>query len=89
MSDIAPVCASSMGGPIGSDDSRRVPPAEPARLRGQDKVELSDVGVYLSRLKDLPVRQDVVDAARARLARGEYDTLDALDAALNELIKDI
>src|SRR4051812_48985240 len=42
--------------------------------RPSDRVELSDRSRLLSRLASLPdVRQDVVDAARAKIEAGAYD----------------
>lgn len=90
MSDLAPVSASQ---PVRlteptlfarvSDDIR------PVVRRGEDKVEVSDVAHYLAKLRDLPVREDLVGQAREAIARDQLDTADRLDAALDELLEDL
>jgi anti-sigma28 factor (negative regulator of flagellin synthesis) len=61
----------------------------PSVRRGNDEVEVSAVATYLSKLRQLPIRQDLVDRVREEIAQGTYDTSDRLDAALDELIQDL
>jgi len=52
-----------------------------------DQVELSDRALLLSRLRELPdVRQDLVDQVRSAIERGEYETPEKLDAAIEKLL---
>jgi hypothetical protein len=44
------------------------------------------MAVYLNKLKNLPIRQDLVDSVRQQISQGTYDTPEKLDAALNELL---
>lgn len=71
------------------DRAREAQNDAPAVRRGADRVEFSAVATYLSKLRDLPIRQDVVDRVRAEIAAGTYDTPEKLDAAVNELLADI
>ena len=91
MSDIAPISSScgaravdAPGFARRTDDTRA-----PATRRGEDQVEVSEVATYLSKLRQLPIRQDLVDAVREQIARGEYDTSDKLSQALDEMIQDL
>lgn len=57
--------------------------------RSGDQVELSDRAVLLSRLRELPpVRQGLIDQVRAAIERGEYDTPEKLDAAIEKMINE-
>jgi len=56
--------------------------------RGTDRVEVSQVSVYLSKLNNLPVRQELVDSVRDQIARGTYDTPEKLDLAIGEMLGD-
>jgi len=59
------------------------PDAEPTG----DRVELSDFAQFLSRVSNLPdVRLEKVARVRAGIARGDYETPDKLDAALEKLV---
>lgn len=58
--------------------------------RGPDRVEVSAVATYLSKSRlSPPIRQDLVDTVRRQIAAGTYDTADKLDAAIDEMLKDI
>jgi anti-sigma28 factor (negative regulator of flagellin synthesis) len=65
------------------------PDPAPAIRRGSDLVEVSDMATYLSKLRQLPVRQELVDSVREQIANGTYDTADRLEQALDELIQDL
>jgi len=59
----------------------------PRISRTDDQVELSDQAVLLSRLRELPpVRQGLIDQVRTAIERGEYDTPEKLDAALEKML---
>ncbi|HWB18763.1 MAG TPA: flagellar biosynthesis anti-sigma factor FlgM [Phycisphaerales bacterium] len=61
-----------------------------ASVVGEDRVELSDHAKLIDRLRNLPdVRADRVAQAKAAIARGDYDTPDALDKVLNGLLEDL
>jgi anti-sigma28 factor (negative regulator of flagellin synthesis) len=78
---VAAVGAASQG--------RNVHTTEDATVRrGSDRVEVSQMALYLNKLRDLPVRQDLIDSVRQQIAQGNYDTPEKLAAALNELIDD-
>ena len=95
MSDIAPLGRPDPTGPLSYDASarpRRAQAAAPASLtRGADRVDVSPAAreaTFASRLRDLPVREDLVANARAAIANGTYDTEDRLDAAVDAILGD-
>lgn len=95
MSDIAPLGRPDATGPIGYDASarpRRVNDATPTAVsRGTDRVDVSSEArdaTVLARLRDLPVRADTVDAARALIADGNYDSEERIDAAIDAILGD-
>jgi len=90
MSDIAPISRITSTGKTYDTQAARPQPAEPASVRGQDKVELSDRAQLLSKLHDLPdVRSDLVDRIKAEIAAETYETPDKIDTALERLLEDL
>ncbi len=95
MSDIAPLGRPDPTGPLSYDASarsRRVNDATPAGVsRGTDRVDVSSqarLATMIDRVKDLPIRSEFVDAARALIADGTYDTEDRVDQAIDKLLAD-
>jgi negative regulator of flagellin synthesis FlgM len=55
-----------------------------------DELSLSDAAQLVDRVRDLPdIRQSRVDALRAAIADGTYETSDKLDAAVERLLDEI
>lgn len=55
-----------------------------------DSVELSDAARFLARLKEQPpVRQDVIDQAKASIDAGHYDSPSVLDTVAERLARDL
>ena len=91
MSEINPITAGPVGrvSSISTSSGRDAHVAEDATVRrGTDRVEVSQMALYLNKLKDLPVRQDLVDTVRQQISEGTYDTPDKVDAAIGEILKD-
>ncbi len=65
------------------------PTSPAAPRRGDDQVEVSSVAGYLSKLRDLPVRQDLVSRVRAEIEAGTYDSPERIDGAIEEIGKDL
>ncbi|MCC6950269.1 MAG: flagellar biosynthesis anti-sigma factor FlgM [Phycisphaerales bacterium] len=63
--------------------------AAPTIRRGTDHVEVSELATYLAKIRQLPIRQELVDRVRDEISRGEYDTPDRVEAAVEELLKDL
>jgi len=63
--------------------------AVPEIRRGTDQVEVSELATYLSKIRQLPVRQELVDSVREKIARGDYETPDRIDATVDEILKDL
>ncbi len=75
---------------VGARNGVARPATDSPRInRGGDQVELSDRAVLLSRLREMPqVRQGLIDQVRAAIERGEYDTPEKLDAAIEKMVTD-
>ena len=59
-----------------------------ASRSGQDTVQISDFARYLGEIKNLPdIRQNKVDAVKAQIANGTYETPDKIDAVVNSLLE--
>jgi negative regulator of flagellin synthesis FlgM len=56
----------------------------------QDELDISDAGRMVEMAKQAPdIRQDRVDAIRAQIAAGTYETDEKLSAALDRLLDEI
>jgi negative regulator of flagellin synthesis FlgM len=56
----------------------------------QDEVHISDEARLVEQVKQAPdIRQDRVDAIRAQIAAGTYETPEKLDIALDRLLDEI
>lgn len=90
MSNIAPI---NRGNGVPAPIARRADAPQAsgdAPTRGTDSVELSSTSQLLSRLAELPdVRQDLVDRVKAQIAKGDYDTPEKLDKALDAMIDEV
>ena len=53
-----------------------------------DDVQFSAQAYFTSKLRNLPIREDLVARVRDEIARGKYDSPDKLDKALDEMIGD-
>lgn len=56
----------------------------------QDEVRISDAGRLLDLANQLPeIRQDRVDAIRAQIASGSYETADKLNVAVDRMLNEL
>lgn len=74
--------------------SPHVRPASPSQSGGaqpaQDELQISDAGRMVDLANQVPgIRQDRVDAIRAQIAAGTYETPDKLDVALNRFLDEV
>ena len=79
------------GSPItrlqGSTASGITQGSQDAGRTGQDTVQISDFARYLGEIKNLPdIRQGKVDAVKAQIANGTYETPDKIDHVVNSLL---
>jgi len=94
MSDIASIASAASrldSARFARDEASTRPATEetsPVR-RDEDRVELSPVGTYLAKLRNLPIRSELVSSVREQIAQGTYDTPEKIDAAIEELLKDL
>ncbi|BAM02487.1 flagellar biosynthesis anti-sigma factor FlgM [Phycisphaera mikurensis] len=95
MSDFAPIGRPDPAGPVSYDAAakpRRVNDATPAGVtRGADRVDVSAEAreaTLTARLKDLPVREDLVAEARRQIAEGTYDSEDRIEQAIDAILGD-
>jgi negative regulator of flagellin synthesis FlgM len=78
--------------PISSPHSSRLakpqPAAPPEQIR--DEVNISDAASLVDQARNTPdVRQERIDAIRAQIAEGTYETPEKLDVALDRLLDEI
>jgi len=87
MSDIAPIA------PLSVDRSPQPIPAAP-RPRPQprsraDKVEVSDHALFLAKLREAPIRKDLVEKVKRQIADGTYESIQKITRAADELARDL
>ena len=74
----------------GSKAETRTQGPQDVSQQPQDTVEISDLARYLGEIKKLPdIRQDKVDAAKAAIAKGTYETPDKIDALASRLLEEL
>jgi len=89
MPDIAPLGPSIGISPV-SPMARTSPLAARSDAPREDRVEISDHARHLDRLRSLPdVRASKVEAIRASIADGTYDTPERMKVALQRLLDDL
>lgn len=92
MSELTPINSIQAGRVVGPGtpgrDAQSIIEATPVR-RAPDRVEVSSVATYLNRLRQLPIREDKVEAAREQIAAGTLDNPEKFDQALDGLIEDL
>ncbi len=75
-------------GPQSSKPADQVPSADSAPIR--DEVDISDAARLIEQTQAMPeIRQDRVDAIRAQIAEGTYETQEKLDIAVERLLDEI
>jgi hypothetical protein len=57
--------------------------------RAPDEVVVSPVATYMNKLRNLPIRQELVDGVRGQIADGTYETPEKIDATVSELSKEL
>jgi len=82
--------------PGGAEPIRSSETLRPKAIKGTasaskaDRVEISEMAVFLEKLSRLPdIRQDKVDAVKAALANGTYETPEKLYKAIDALLEDL
>ena len=78
---------------VGAPHTTRVAPSSTSQvesLKIQDEVNISDAARLVEQVKQAPdIRQDRVQAIRAQIASGTYETPARLDAAVSRLLDEI
>ncbi len=78
----------SVGPPHGNRPSQ--PVSRPDAAQASDELEISDAALMTEKAQQLPeIRQDRVEAIRAQIARGDYETPEKLDIAVERLLDEI
>jgi hypothetical protein len=91
MTDIAPSHAPSLAPspPLSTPTSRAGSLRPGIESRAPDRVELSDMARYMSLLRTAPpIREDLVAHVRDLIVRGEYDTPERMDLALDAMARE-
>ncbi|HUV39879.1 MAG TPA: flagellar biosynthesis anti-sigma factor FlgM [Planctomycetota bacterium] len=80
----------------GADPIRSAGPLRAKTVKGTssasraDSVEISEMAKFLEKISRLPdIRKDKVDAVKAQLANGSYETPEKLEKAINALLDDL
>jgi hypothetical protein len=91
MPEIHPVASSVAGAATRLNGVHRGAPVHeaPAADRAPDTIELSDQARRLESLEHPPVRENLVEQARALIASGEYPSDNQIEVALDRLIREI
>jgi len=80
--------AQPVGAPHTSRLSRPQAPSQSGAI--QDELQISDAGQLADKVRQLPeIRQDRVNAIRAQIAEGTYETDDKLELAMGRLLDEI
>ena len=77
---------------IGPPHSSRVarPAGQPDSTPIKDELEISDAARLVDQSRAVPeIRQDRVDAVRAKIAEGTYETQEKLEIAIERLLDEI
>jgi len=78
----------SVGPPHSPQASKPAPRPDSTPIT--DEVEISDAARMVEKTGNVPeIRQDRVDAIRARIAEGTYETPEKLDVAVERLLDEI
>ncbi len=86
---------SSAGGVSGPDpiEPKRVAAARirpPSLKESSDSVEISDHARFLAKLRDVPpVRREKIEALRALIASGKYETPERIAGAVTKLLEEL
>ncbi|MEM6260538.1 MAG: flagellar biosynthesis anti-sigma factor FlgM [Planctomycetota bacterium] len=90
MSDINPIARTQQPTLDAVNKPARPTDDASASTRPNDRVELSDQALLLSKLKQLPeVREDLVNSVKSQIDAGNYDTDERFDTAINALLDDL
>ena len=87
MSELAPIGPGRLGrvNSATASNARAAYRAAQPQGRGSDEVEVSPMATYLNKLRDNPIREDLVAGVREQIADGTYETPEKIDAAVSEL----
>ena len=61
----------------------------PQTTRGNDNAEFSTKAKYLSKVMNLPIREDLVSDIKAKIADGSYESQEKIDSLLDNLAQDL
>ncbi len=94
MTGISPIDTHATGrvGRVSDEPRRGTVETGPERARrsGEDRVEVSDMARYLSKLRETPgVRQELVDRVRAEIENGAYESPEKIEKVIDELVEDL
>jgi anti-sigma28 factor (negative regulator of flagellin synthesis) len=88
MSEIAPINRPGRVDPMTPVRAvDRLAAAMPAR--GSDEVFVSPMATYLNKLRENPIREELVNEVREQIADGTYETPEKIDAAVSELAQEL
>jgi len=91
MSEINPVGRPELNGVHANQNARqqKVQATQQTSQQREDRVQVSDHARLLSKLRENPIRQDLVSRVRQEIDQGTYETADKVDRAIDELRADL
>jgi anti-sigma28 factor (negative regulator of flagellin synthesis) len=91
MSEINPVGRGEMNGVHANQRAQRAQPQQRAEAgqKNQDQVQVSNHARLLSKMRENPVRTDLVNQVRSEIANGQYETEAKIDTAIDEMRADL
>ncbi len=91
MNNISGIGRSIPLSPLGKQhsDSKRAEAVTSSSSRGSDNAEFSLNAKYLSKVMNLPVRENLVNDIRSQISAGTYETPEKIDALLGNLAEDL
>lgn len=89
MSEIAPIGRTGRIDPITTARIAQRSPAASTAGRTSDEVVVSPMAKLLNKLRENPIREDLVNDVREQIADGTYETPEKIDAAVSELAQEL
>jgi len=91
MSEIAPISLGRLGrvDPATTAAARAAYRSSTPIERGDDEVQVSSLARLRAKLRENPIREDLVAEVREQIEQGTYETPEKIEAAISELEGDL
>ena len=90
MTEINKISANDGVSPVRPNRPPATAEAQPTSQKAEDQVEISEVAQLLVKLSELPeVHEDKVQELREAIARGDYETPDKIEVAVDRILEEL